>query len=648
MKHRHILAVATLLAALFAVLPPPPAAAQGRSLSWPEIRVAAHLDDEGRLLVSERQTMRFSGDWNGGERRFDLRPGQRLDFRGMARLDSASGRFEEMERGDLGVVGHWDLTSRNTVRWRARKPSDPPFDGTTLTYRLDYVLSGVLQHGHGEGRYLLDHEFGFADRDGSIERLSVELTADPAWRSAALPLERTWTDLPPGDSPVTTVDLAWTGAGRPAGVPLPLPWPLRLLPFAASLAALLFFFLRFLRHERRSPRFDPLPDLGGPPKREWLEQVVFRRPAEEIGALWDRAVGAPEVTALLARMTGEGKLRSWVTSTGHRKKPTLHLELKVARESLKGAERTLVDGLFFDGRTGTDTERVKEHYKSSGFNPAAKIRPDIEKRLPKMPKAREIHPPWRRWLSLELLAAAVLLFALGVLLAPAQASFLLGVLPVFVLAGVAGLIVAALWRNKVHWPYARAGWLLVPALFALATITAACSLYSALAIAGLALFPLLASAALLPVVVLSSTLYRARNGETADTVHLRRRLVHARDYLERQLGRPDPQLEDAWLPYLLAFGLSPQVEGWEQRWGVAARDAAGAGFLAGSAVAASSGSSSSSAWTGGGGTFGGAGASSAWTAAAAGMASGVAAPSSSGSGGGGGGGSSGGGGGGGW
>jgi len=149
------------------------------------------------------------------------------------------------------------------------------------------------------------------------------------------------------------------------------------------------------------------------------------------------------------------------------------------------------------------------------------------------------------------------------------------------------------------------------------------------------------------VVVLSSTLYRARNGETADTVHLRRRLVHARDYLKRQLGRPDPQLEDTWLPYLLAFGLSPQVEGWEQRWGVAARDAAGAGFLAGSAIAASS-SSSSSAWTGGGGTFGGAGASSAWTSAAAGMASGVAAPSSSGSGGGGGGGSSGGGGGGGW
>jgi uncharacterized membrane protein YgcG len=155
-----------------------------------------------------------------------------------------------------------------------------------------------------------------------------------------------------------------------------------------------------------------------------------------------------------------------------------------------------------------------------------------------------------------------------------------------------------------------------------------------------------------PLAVLSMTLYRARNGEEAETVHLRRRLYHARRHFERQLRRPQPDLDDAWLPYLLAFGLSPQVAGWEQRWSVAARDHGGTGFGTSPSFAAGSGGTGGGApaWSGGGGAFGGAGASAGWAAAAAGLASGVAAPSSSGSGGGGGGGggSSGGGSGGGW
>ena len=49
------------------------ARAQERTLSWPDITVTAQLDADGKLHVTERQTLRFSGDWNGGERRF-IRP----------------------------------------------------------------------------------------------------------------------------------------------------------------------------------------------------------------------------------------------------------------------------------------------------------------------------------------------------------------------------------------------------------------------------------------------------------------------------------------------------------------------------------------------------------------------------------------------
>jgi len=144
---------------------------------------------------------------------------------------------------------------------------------------------------------------------------------------------------------------------------------------------------------------------------------------------------------------------------------------------------------------------------------------------------------------------------------------------------------------------------------------------------------------------------------SAENVRRRRRFLAARNYLQRELRETSPRLEDAWLPYLLAFGLGPDVDRWFKVSGSAATASASTGLSGGS-----HGHSSvpgTSAWTGGGGgAFGGAGATGSWVSAVGTLAAGVAAPSSSGSssgggssgggGGGGGGGSSGGGGGGGW
>jgi hypothetical protein len=119
---------------------------------------------------------------------------------------------------------------------------------------------------------------------------------------------------------------------------------------------------------------------------------------------------------------------------------------------------------------------------------------------------------------------------------------------------------------------------------------------------------------------------------------LRKRLAAARAHLRRELGRPRPALDDAWVPYLLAFGLGPDVDRWFGAHGGAAR----------SGLAVGGGAGGTPRWTGGGGAFSGGGATGTWAAFGA-MAASIAAPSSgSGSGGGGGGSSSGGGGGGGW
>ena len=52
--------------------------ALGRSLYWQDMQVMADLDGDGRLHIREQQTIVFTGAWNGGERRFNLRSGQQV------------------------------------------------------------------------------------------------------------------------------------------------------------------------------------------------------------------------------------------------------------------------------------------------------------------------------------------------------------------------------------------------------------------------------------------------------------------------------------------------------------------------------------------------------------------------------------------
>jgi len=77
----------TVLLALVAAVLAAPAPSSGgpRTLSWRTLEVEARLDGEGDLHVRERQVIVFDGDWNGGERRFRLAPGQRLRFERLLR-----------------------------------------------------------------------------------------------------------------------------------------------------------------------------------------------------------------------------------------------------------------------------------------------------------------------------------------------------------------------------------------------------------------------------------------------------------------------------------------------------------------------------------------------------------------------------------
>lgn len=109
-----------LLAAL-CLLPALARADGDRELSWRRLAVEARLDDRGTLHVVERQVMVFTGDWNGGERRFRVEPGQALRFESLARLDGAS-RAVQLVEGDLDEVDRYRFTDDTTLRWRTRRP----------------------------------------------------------------------------------------------------------------------------------------------------------------------------------------------------------------------------------------------------------------------------------------------------------------------------------------------------------------------------------------------------------------------------------------------------------------------------------------------------------------------------------------------
>ncbi|HWM91112.1 MAG TPA: hypothetical protein VN493_10120 [Thermoanaerobaculia bacterium] len=629
-----------------------PAAGQDRSLSWDEVAVTARLDERGTLHVRERQTFLFDGDWNGGERSFRKRFNQELDLQRIARIDSG-GREIPLAEGDLSSVDQYDWADSDTLRWRSRLPSDPPFEQTRITYILDYTWSGILIR-DGD-LYRLDHNFGMPDAEWPVRRFVLDLEIDPVWQPlAAVPAHLEERDLAPGSDVLVRAGLRHTGgatAPDPGAAIVPVSW--RWAAFAAALIAMAVLYVQFRQAEARRGRFDSLP-VPREWDEAWLRENVLDLLPEEVGALWDQKIGPPEVAAVLARMVAEGKLETWTspgfTLLGISFTPgILHLRLKVERHTLYGYERQLVDKLFLHADE-TDTNRVRQHYKSTGFNPAGVISEDLEARLGLRLGAFPAPGP-RRTLFLSL--GAVALFALDALFHPLSTLVLFCILLFgLVWLCLAGGIAAYAWRKRTERLDLASLSFLVPGLLvwlwcALAAfhrewLGLQSGLYpGVLGVLGLAL---------VPVAVWSSLLNNARSRESEAAIRKRRLLGAGRRLLRSELKSSHPRLQDEWLPYLLAFGLGGEVDRWFRAFGGESRG--GGSFSVPSSSGSIGGmSSSGSGWSGGGGQFGGAGAMASWSVAAAGLASGVSAPSSSGSGGGGGGGgggSSGGGGGGGW
>lgn len=625
--------------ALFLLCFPGAAFAQ-RELHWDALGVTARLNADGSLTVTEDQTIVFTGEWNGGERTFDIRPRQRLSFDGMSRWTGSTWQPMTESRA-LANVDDFAFTDAKTLRWRSRLPSDPPFNSSTLRYQLHYTLSRILRT--NGTTYTLDHDFAFPKREGVITHYELRLTLDPVWQPDG-PLPNAYAEdaLAPGSGFRLTVPLRYLGAGTPDADDGSRPPAVRnaaLIITALTLMSVIWLFLS----ERAKGRFVPVDASGV--DEAWLREHVLNHPAELVSAAWDDEIGQAEVVTLLARMASDKKLESQVAGKG--REAGMTLRLLVARTRLTGYEHALVEKLFFQDRTTTSTADVKAHYKKSGFNPVDVIKPGLQKAIKDtLPFADA--PRRYRVETIALMLGAVACLVPGCVSGdvPPPISFVLFIGAALV-AGLAS-IPGRVFRRHMEWGYTAALLcLLAPCAVAAAVIAFLWSVagsgaleLSTMTVAGVA--ALGSAAALIGINAL-------RSRQRREGIAFRKALTRGRLFFMSELSRPAPALRDEWFPWVLAFNLGPRMDDWSARY--AGGDATS---IVSSSSSPSSSSGSSSSWTGfGGGHSGGAGASASWAAAAGGLAAGVAAPSSSGSGGsggggGGGGGSSGGGGGGGW
>jgi hypothetical protein len=594
----------------------PTSARAQRTLHWESVEVDATLDATGTLHVAETQTMVFTGAWNGGERTFDIRPRQKLSLVGMSRWHPDGWRALT-EDGALDDVDDYAWSDGETLRWRSRDADDPAFENTSIRYLLRYAMSGILLK--PDTGYVLNHDFLFPEREGRVNRFELRLTLDPVWRSTtSQPEKYTAENLDPGQGFVVTLPLQFSGTSVPLAVEPHRPYGVNLAIGFLLLALGLGLAVVFLREERVG-RFAPLAtDID----ETWLQTHVLKYPAEVVGAVWDENISTPEVVALIARMVSEGKLASTVNKGG-----TMTLDLKAARETLDGHERTLVDRLFFGGRTQTSTKQVRQHYRSKGFNPAREIRGELEAAVEAvMPDGPA--PPRLRTLIQGLFIAGIALLGIDFYVVRIQLWH-----PLVITLGSA-LLLGVSWglgtafRAHIHWSY-RAAWLcLIPTLVMFAAAAAflrykvspgdiEASVYLVVAVVALALAVLLTS--------IDAMLSRQQRSAVA----FRKRLAAARAFFHQELAKDAPGLRDEWLPWILAFGLANRMDDWSARQSTSgsSRHSSTTSFSPGGS--SGGGSTSLPGWTGfSGGRSGGAGASAAWVNAASGMAASVSTPTS--------------------
>lgn len=563
----RIRALLPLILLLFA------ATALADELRWRSLDVEARIDDDGTLHASERHTMIFDGEWNGGQRTIPLRvdpPAQRLTFDRVARVVSKKKTIDLTRVSDAPdqVDEYGVYNDGTTIRWRARLADDPPFRGKRLTYIIDYTLTNTLVRRGAPLR--LDHDFAPTDRPGPIEHFSLIVELPKSLNQPPIKIARD--DIPPGEG-VLVRETYWLpkGASVPAALlpaaaapPAPAPAPQKkellpsktpIAPFTADVIAFtmivlaLLFVFRFLFGEAAAGRFVRVPR----DQRDWIEEFLSKLDAEVVGVAWDGVVGQDEVAAILARMTAEGKITS---STD---KGDMILKLQVPFETLRGYEADLIQAIFL-GKNEATTRAVREHYAASGFDPARVVEHNLKSALLGLPQWEDQERG--EWVVFWILAALTFVLAIaggsrsgvdgGMALVFSFLALTAGGFTLLFTIGAKRALTAVWFRFFLGFA--------VP-FFSI--VFAAIGIVHGPEIRIHHLTAMMLASAALTIVVLA--VERMKIDQTREKVELRKNLAAAREWLKAQVSTAGAPIPDLWIPYLYALRLANQYSWHVQR-----------------------------------------------------------------------------------
>lgn len=595
-RQPHTLAFIALVVFLYLA----PQLVQARTIEWEKIVVSAKLDKDGGLSIQEDQTMIFNGDWNGGERFFRVEPGQYFELTNLLRFNEQKMQFVPLEYGRIDLVDHYSYGNK-ILRWRSRLQSDPVFNNKKIRYRIDSYYSKIIQP---EGdHFLLNHDFAFPDRSGDIFSLEINLEVDPSW-GAETKKQFRFSDLRPGQSAIVRAELrphhqkfAINKERTPTHI-FDLSWISLILVVLASL----FFYKTYKKFELKSGRLLAAPDPGVV-NEDWLVNNIFSFSPEQISGLWFDEVNEYAVGALLNNLCNKKKLElKQLEKETIISRANYRFKLLVPIEKLSNCEKLLLAKIFFDSRFEITTEELRDHIQnnpSEAFGPISLISNPIEKELENHPQlGLEEFEQGSLLRTFTFISFAFIFIMIGLITENyniLNLSVECAIIVVtFLIAQTYTQFVQKTIRNLKHhmpWIYLCS---ILPSLVAY--------LYAKLFTNGFEIWTSLGLSFL--GVAISSSIYNlCKTKNVPSRIKKRIEVDSAKMYFEQELSKERPNIKDEWASYLMALGLTSQMDSWQSSFR-SSHDS--------QSYSTNSGIGSNT-WTGGGGAFSGAGASDSWT-----------------------------------
>lgn len=542
-----------------------------------QIDIEAHLDNDGRLQVTETHRMTLGKGAESEFRVFGRSVDQEIVLKAITRIDPDGAEHRLVDRVDQEVEGpdQYRYYSRGHVYFRYPTIAED----TTLAYRFEYELVNAVSPAWGLGagweplvpehanwnlwrrsqeivadakeawpdpkrRYRLDHDVLFPDRgvwnDAALE-INYRLVFDTAWREVDPNAElarvtphvdyrvrRLFEFLPPGAPPAAAQRQAATRIDSVVVV--------------VGAGLLLYFAIVMLEAWTVSggKRLDP----------NLVADRLAELAPEEIQAKVERSVPPVSVDGVLGRLASEQKIAiDSLRQTDAQGRAEVQLRLLAPRESLPVFDLNLIEKLFDDEDVVSSIEIRQKAYES-GVHPHQTLRSLVAAAAPQA--VSHVSP------------VTIPLFVIGMAGAARQLQFLAemdGPMVIMILGNLAALVIAVGWP-KGWWHGGRPSRGLLVPLVLLAALFGALHLgvnrpYAAEVWVGSV------------VCILAYHLAQLINSRlpTRGPANIVRDLIRIGQFVKAELRGPAPRLDDRWIPQLLALGLGPQIEGWRQEFG---------------------------------------------------------------------------------